>query len=563
LDAGVRGKFSNEIALPVPDADARAQILERISKRMRMSPSVDLAQVSCFATFTSTIAPHHLVDCCCDALFALFQISRSTPGYVGQDLKALLRAAGMTAVKRIIESGLVSPAPAGDILARQLMGKSVSASVPPTENENFAAEETGSAVVGSDLTPLFTAATDNCGMTDSEVPMIEDDEHESSANPVNTLYTQENNSSQFSTSDVVAATETEPDASQQFCIGEANTASRGSAKDFSNCFVEMSDISTAMKSIIPAAKREGFAVVPEVMWKDIGALREVRSEIRSSLLEPIRYPDLFKRLNLTVPAGIMLFGPPGCGKTLLAKAVANESGSNFISVKGPELLSMYVGESESQVRQVFSRARSSAPCVVFFDELDALCPRRGSGFDGGSSSGVSERVVNQLLTELDGLESRRQVYIIAATNRLELIDDAMLRPGRLGKLLYVPLPTLEDRVGILQALTRNLDVAGDGSEDQVSLAAVAADPRTDGFSGADLSQLVIEAGYAVVNEWRQQMSTEDVMMSDQLPDVNSIPTTIRMRHFEAALRRTRPSVSASERRRYLAAVSHLTLQRCH
>jgi ribosome biogenesis ATPase len=516
-------------------------------------------RLAALPAFTITIAPHHLVDPCCDALF---QISRSTPGYVGQDLKALLRAAGMTAVKRIIESGLVSPVPAGDILARQLMGKPVSASVPPTENENFAAEETGSAVVGSDLTPLFTAATDNCVMSDSEVPMIEDDEQESIANPVNTLYTQENNSSQFSTSDVVAVTETEPDASQQFCTGEANTASRGSAKDFSNCFVEMSDISTALKSIIPAAKREGFAVVPEVMWKDIGALREVRSEIRSSLLEPIRYPDLFKRLNLTVPAGIMLFGPPGCGKTLLAKAVANESGSNFISVKGPELLSMYVGESESQVRQVFSRARSSAPCVVFFDELDALCPRRGSGFDGGSSSGVSERVVNQLLTELDGLESRRQVYIIAATNRLELIDDAMLRPGRLGKLLYVPLPTLEDRVGILQALTRNLDIAGDGCEDPVSLAAVAADPRTDGFSGADLSQLVIEAGYAVVNEWRELMSTEDVTMSDQLPDVNSIPTTIRMRHFEAALRRTRPSVSESERRRYTTAVSCLTLYRC-
>ena len=179
-----------------------------------------------------------------------------------------------------------------------------------------------------------------------------------------------------------------------------------------------------------------------------------------------------------MPAGVLFFGPPGCGKTLLAKALANQSGANFISVKGPELLNMYVGESESRVRQVFSRARASAPCVIFFDELDALCPKRGSGAEGGS--GVTERVVNQLLTELDGLETRKDVYIIGATNRLELIDDAMLRPGRLGKLLYVPLPTSADRVSILTALTRK--VAVDTSAPHgVDVAAVAADPRTEGF----------------------------------------------------------------------------------
>lgn len=161
--------------------------------------------------------------------------------------------------------------------------------------------------------------------------------------------------------------------------------------------VTMADLLKAAKNIQPTAKREGFAVAPDVTWSDVGALAEVRDELLHNVLDPIANPEKFKRLGLEVPAGVLFFGPPGCGKTLLAKALANQSGANFISVKGPELLNLYVGESESRVRQVFSRARASAPCVIFFDELDALCPKRGNGADG---NGVSERVVNQLLTEL-------------------------------------------------------------------------------------------------------------------------------------------------------------------
>jgi ribosome biogenesis ATPase len=169
----------------------------------------------------------------------------------------------------------------------------------------------------------------------------------------------------------------------------------------------------------------------------------VREELTMAISEPIRCPEQFKRMGLVVPAGVLLFGPPGCGKTLVAKAIASSSGANFISIKGPELLNKYVGESERAVRQVFARARASAPCVVFFDELDALCPRRGGEGAGGGqeSSGVSERVVNQLLTEMDGLDVRRSIFVLAATNRPELIDPAMLRPGRLDRLVFVPLPS--------------------------------------------------------------------------------------------------------------------------
>ncbi|NXT68753.1 NVL protein, partial [Chaetops frenatus] len=176
--------------------------------------------------------------------------------------------------------------------------------------------------------------------------------------------------------------------------------------------IEMNDFIVALSSVQPSAKREGFVTIPDVTWADIGALEGVREELTMAILAPVRNPEQFKALGLTTPAGVLLAGPPGCGKTLLAKAVANESGLNFISVKGPELLNMYVGESERAVRQVFQRARNSAPCVIFFDEVDALCPRRSD-----RESGASVRVVNQLLTEMDGLENRQQVFIMAATNR--------------------------------------------------------------------------------------------------------------------------------------------------
>ena len=295
--------------------------------------------------------------------------------------------------------------------------------------------------------------------------------------------------------------------------------------------VNIEDFISASKTVQPTAKREGFAIVPDVSWNDVGALAEVRDELIHNVLEPIAHPERFRSLGLEVPAGVLFFGPPGCGKTLLAKALANQSGANFISVKGPELLNMYVGESESRVRQVFSRARSSAPCVIFFDELDALCPKRGNGGEGGGGNNVSDRVVNQLLTELDGLETRKDVYIIGATNRLELIDDAMLRPGRLGKLLYVPLPSENDRVSILQALTRR--VSTDGTVDVEQLGK---DVRVDGFSGADLSALVREAGLSVVKEWK----------ADETNDNPSICA----RHFESAIARVQPSVSATDRKRW-------------
>jgi ribosome biogenesis ATPase len=304
-------------------------------------------------------------------------------------------------------------------------------------------------------------------------------------------------------------------------------------------YITMADFLEAIPHVQPSSKREGFATVPGVSWDDIGALSSVREELTLSVLEPIRNPEKFQALGIPLPAGVMLYGPPGCGKTLLAKAIANESGANFISVKGPELLDKYVGESERSVRLVFERARSSSPCVVFFDEIDSLCPRRGS--DGGGGGGVSERVVNQLLTEMDGLESRRSVFVIAATNRPELIDPAMLRPGRLDKLLYVPLPTPSDRVSILKAISGGIKLGPDVNLDEIGTSA-----RAEGYSGADCAALLREAGLAVLKEDVAHLQSTN--NSDGVTDVASLCITAR--HFEYAFNHVVPSVSRKDQARY-------------
>ncbi|OJJ74064.1 hypothetical protein ASPBRDRAFT_41859 [Aspergillus brasiliensis CBS 101740] len=261
--------------------------------------------------------------------------------------------------------------------------------------------------------------------------------------------------------------------------------------------VSNADFFTALPKIQPSSKREGFATIPDTTWADIGALGGIRDELSTAIVEPIKNPEIYANVGITAPTGVLLWGPPGCGKTLLAKAVANESRANFISVKGPELLNKFVGESERAVRQVFVRARSSVPCVIFFDELDALVPRRDD-----TLSEASARVVNTLLTELDGLGSSRQgIYVIAATNRPDIIDPAMLRPGRLETLLFVNLPSPLERVEILQTLVRNLPI--EFNEDLRRLA-----EECEGFSGADLGSLLRRAGYSAIKR-RDSIKFED------------------------------------------------------
>ncbi|XP_067277904.1 nuclear valosin-containing protein-like isoform X2 [Pseudorasbora parva] len=311
-----------------------------------------------------------------------------------------------------------------------------------------------------------------------------------------------------------------------------------SEEQLSGLCVAMSDFKASLSRVQPSAKREGFATVPDVTWEDVGALQDIREELNMAIMAPINNPEHFRALGLSAPAGVLLAGPPGCGKTLLAKAVANESGLNFISVKGPELLNMYVGESERAVRQVFQRGRNSAPCVIFFDEIDALCPRRSE-----HESGASVRVVNQLLTEMDGMENRRQVFMMAATNRPDIIDPAVLRPGRLDKTLYVGLPPAADRHAILVTITKG--GTKPHLDPDVSLEEIAHDARCESFTGADLSALVREAS---VNALRVHLNTGPPQTHSVTEPVKDI--TVSRVHFEDAFKKVRPSVSKKEQLMY-------------
>ena len=296
--------------------------------------------------------------------------------------------------------------------------------------------------------------------------------------------------------------------------------------------IDNCDFEYAIKMIQPTSKREGFSTIPNVSWDNIGGLKDLRNELYYDIVMPILEPKKLKLIGINKAIGVLLYGPPGCGKTLLAKAVANEAKANFISIKGPELLNKYVGESERAIRLLFIRAKNSSPCIIFFDELDALVPKRSN-----ENNNSSERVVNQLLTEMDGLEDRKQIFIIAATNRPDIIDPAMLRPGRLDKLLYVPLPEKNDRISILETLIRNLPI-----EKDLNLIEVFDNEKLNGFSGADLAALVREAQLNAL----KRLSGNSLKFNNlELEDC-----TILKEDFYNAMNNVLPSVSVGDKKKY-------------
>lgn len=265
--------------------------------------------------------------------------------------------------------------------------------------------------------------------------------------------------------------------------------------------VKMEDFFDAYKEITPTAMREVYIEVPTVHWNDIGGLQEVKQALNEAVEWPLKNPEIFKRLGIRPPKGIFLYGPPGCGKTLLARAVATESEANFITIKGPEIFSKWVGESEKAIREVFRKARMAAPTVIFFDEIDSLVPRRGLGF---ADSGVTERVISQLLTEMDGIVTLQDVVIIAATNRPDIVDPAVLRPGRFDRLIYVPEPDEKSRLEIFKIYTKNMPITKD--VDPVHLAAI-----TKSYSGADIDALCREAA---MHALRKDVNAKEVTLSD-------------------------------------------------
>ena len=316
-------------------------------------------------------------------------------------------------------------------------------------------------------------------------------------------------------------------------------------ENLKNLYIEQEDFALALTQIQPTSKREGFSTIPNVTWDNVGGLKDLREELYYDIVLPIINPQKLKLVGISKAAGVLLYGPPGCGKTLLAKAVANEAKANFISIKGPELLNKYVGESERAIRSLFIRAKNSSPCIIFFDELDALVPKRSN-----ENNNSGERVVNQLLTEMDGLEDRKQIFIIAATNRPDIIDPAMLRPGRLDKLLYVPLPDFENRCAILDTITKNLKLDLD-----IDFEKIYKDKRIEGFSGADIASLVREAQLHALKRLNQkEKENENVEIKD---------FKINMSDFEYSLNNILPSVSLNDKKKYENLKKKLQESRSH
>ena len=264
-------------------------------------------------------------------------------------------------------------------------------------------------------------------------------------------------------------------------LPELNLEDEKLAPDVLNkLIITMNDFENAIKDVMPSAMREVYLEPPDVHWSDIGGLEEVKHELQEAVEWPMRFPDMYNKLGHTIPKGVLLHGPSGTGKTMLAKAVATESEANFISVKGPELLSKWVGESEKGVREIFRRARQASPCIIFFDEIDSIAPIRGLDGSGHTST---ERMVSQLLTEMDGIDEMHGVVVLAATNRADMIDPALLRPGRFDKIIYVPNPDIKTREKILE-----LNVQGKPIGNDLNLKRIA--ELTDGFSGADVAAVV-------------------------------------------------------------------------
>lgn len=283
--------------------------------------------------------------------------------------------------------------------------------------------------------------------------------------------------------------------------------------------VKRDDFENALRVVEPSAMREVLIEVPKVKWEDIGGLEQVKQRMKEVVEWPLKNPDSFKRVGIEPPKGVLLYGPPGCGKTLIARAVANESGANFISIKGPQIYSKWVGESEKQIRNIFRRAKQVAPTIIFFDEIDAVAPHRGAR----TGTQVTETVVSQLLSEMSGLEELHGVVVMAATNRPDMIDPALMRPGRFDRFVLVPPPDENARLKILEIHTKNMPLKG------VDIKSIA--KRTDGFSGADLAAVCREAGMSAL---RKDLKSEQVTskdFEDALKDVTPSLTQKLQKHY--------------------------------
>ncbi|XP_037720990.1 nuclear valosin-containing protein-like isoform X2 [Drosophila subpulchrella] len=517
LDPGLRriGRFDHEIAIHIPSRKERREILRIQCEGLSIDPKLNYDK-----------------------------IAELTPGYVGADLMALVSRAASVAVKRRSMKKFRELHAASE---KNMTTVTLDDDEPIEESGDKAKQETEAEPKGEEEAEKEAETEEKADgdkeATDKEKSEGDTAKTKSPKKATNGKSPEKPTDAAMEVDEEEAAKEPEKYAEQQAnssndeyyepTLAELTNFLDNPPEEFAdpNFCLTLIDFVDAIKVMQPSAKREGFVTVPDTTWDDIGALEKIREELKLAVLAPVKYPEMLERLGLTAPSGVLLCGPPGCGKTLLAKAIANEAGINFISIKGPELMNMYVGESERAVRACFQRARNSAPCVIFFDEFDSLCPKRSDGGDGNNSG---TRIVNQLLTEMDGVEERKGVYILAATNRPDIIDPAILRPGRLDTILYVGLPEQSERAEILKATTKNGKrpvLAEDVNLDEIAA-------QTEGYTGADLAGLVKQASMFSL---RQSLNDGDTNLDD---------LCVRSQHFKEALQQLRPSVNEQDRKIY-------------
>ncbi|CAI0379091.1 unnamed protein product [Linum tenue] len=319
------------------------------------------------------------------------------------------------------------------------------------------------------------------------------------------------------------------------------------AEILNSMFVTNHHFAISLTTSNPSALRETKVEVPNVTWDDVGGLERVKTELQETVQYPVEHPEMFEKYGLSPSRGVLLYGPPGCGKTLLAKAIANECQANFISVKGPELLTMWFGESEANVRDLFDKARQSAPCVLFFDELDSIAVQRGGS--QGDAGGAGDRVLNQLLTEMDGMSAKKTVFVIGATNRPDIIDPALLRPGRLDQLIFIPIPDEKSRLQIFKSCLRKSPVSR-----RVDLEALAR--MTAGFSGADITEICQRAcKYAIREEIEKDIARNGMEVEEEGV------AEIKVEHFEESMKHARKSISVKDMLKYLSFANSLQQSR--
>ncbi|XP_033158457.1 nuclear valosin-containing protein-like isoform X1 [Drosophila mauritiana] len=527
LDPGLRriGRFDHEIAIHIPSRKERREILRIQCEGLSVDPKLNYDK-----------------------------IAELTPGYVGADLMALVSRAASVAVKRrsmkkfrelhaASEKNMTTvtldddepsedadePTPVADSKDNEETAKDAEAEQKADGDKETSDKDKSEGDSPNIETPKKATNGKSLMKSPKKTPKKSAEQPTDAAMDVDEVAPEEPKKAVEQDVDSSSSN----DEYYEPTLAELTNFLDNPPEEFAdpNFCLTLIDFVDAIKVMQPSAKREGFITVPDTTWDDIGALEKIREELKLAVLAPVKYPEMLERLGLTAPSGVLLCGPPGCGKTLLAKAIANEAGINFISVKGPELMNMYVGESERAVRACFQRARNSAPCVIFFDEFDSLCPKRSDGGDGNNSG---TRIVNQLLTEMDGVEERKGVYILAATNRPDIIDPAILRPGRLDTILYVGFPEQSERTEILKATTKN------GKRpllaDDVDLDEIAA--QTEGYTGADLAGLVKQASMFSL---RQSLNNGDTNLDD---------LCVRSQHFKEALQQLRPSVNEQDRKIY-------------